>query len=150
MDYLKKLLAALALSGLALTGCAGVPAPAPTVTVTAEPSPAPTVTVTVEPEVTQEPTPTQENSRFGKGAMTDAEFASFVRNARPSMAQVSEENIVGLADSTCRAFDRGASFSQVLDALTQNNTEALAKDFAFTAGAGVRIYCPEHATKIEG
>lgn len=144
MDYLKKLLAALTLSGLALTGCAGTPAPAPTVTVTAEPSPAPTVTVTAEPE-----TP-QENSRIGKGAMTDAEFTAFVRNARPAMAQVSEENIVGLADSTCRAFDRGASFSQVLDALTQNNTEAIAKDFAFTAGAGVRIYCPEHVTKIEG
>lgn len=143
MDHLKKLLAALALSGLALTGCAGTPAPAPTVTVTAEASPAPTVTVTAEPE------PTQERSRIGKGAMTDAEFVTFVRDARPAMANVSEENIVGLADSACRAFDRGASLTSIIAAVTDNATGEVAASMVFTIGAGVRIYCPEYATSVD-
>jgi hypothetical protein len=145
---MKKLLATLALAGLALTGCStAAPAPTPTVTVTQTPEPAPTVTVTPEPEVTE----TQgEHSRVGKGAMTDAEFVKFIRDARPAMSNVTDENIVGLADSTCRAFDRGASFTQVIQAVTNNSTGEVAKSIGFTIGAGVRIYCPEYVTKVEG
>lgn len=117
---------------LALTGCAGDTEPTPTVTVTH--------TETVTPEPVEPPEPQTQQ------AMTDEEFAAFIRAEQPLMAEFPTFEIVELVTAACGAFDRGATIEEVLTVVSENsNNQSELNAIAFTIGAGVENYCPEHS-----
>jgi hypothetical protein len=147
-----------ALMSVSLVACSGTSTPAPTVTVTSTPTPTETKKVELEPAAPVTPVPSDDttdtkqraNPRAGTGAMTDTEFGDFVHKARPILADVPSASLVDLADSACNAFDRGATFGQVVSAITKSaSTTEMANALGFTIGAGVRIYCPEHVEKLK-
>jgi hypothetical protein len=139
-----KLAMVFALAGtLALTACGGNATPAPTVTVTH--------TATATPSPTHTETSSSGKSRAGKGSMTDEEFGDFIREARPFLEKVPTDKLVANAESTCNMFDRGETVEDVMKLTMEYfpDGEGL-KAMGFLMGAGVRIYCPEHAPKLEG
>jgi hypothetical protein len=127
----------LALSGIALatllSGCSvSTPVPQETVTITATPTPTTIPTQTKEAKLTSN--------------QKDAIFISTMRDKYPRTTNTDEE-LISLADSACRAFSRGASYADVAAAVIDNAGSQVGV-FAFAIGAGVVVYCPQHMDKM--
>lgn len=106
---------------LGMTAC-GLPAPAPTKT----------VTETAQPVAPEAPT-------------VEEEFATLVRDNTELEGTTNE--FVILAGSICDGFDSGMSFNSVVRVLTNEGISQW--DAGYMIGASVGAYCDEHANKFE-
>lgn len=142
MKKLIVLLATLAML-VGLTACSGMVTPSPTVTVTETQTATATPTPTPTPKAT---TPAESRS----GSLTDSEFVSFARDARPYLNKIPQKTMLDFVNAACNAFDRGATATEVGKVVT-DHAKSVEESGAlgFLIGAGTRIYCPEHASKID-
>ena len=127
MSKIASVLSALILA-VSLAACGGEATPD---------KPQPTVTVTAEPE-----TPEPESQ--------DEVFLGVVRDEYPVLEGLPDSQLVELATSACEVFDAGASARNVVDMIMQSSSNPDVQEaMAFTVGAGVGIYCPEHTDKFD-
>ena len=126
---MNKIISTIAALGLALSlaACNSDPETAPE-------QPTATVTKTVEPE--SEPLD------------RDAMYLNLVRDEYPDLAYIPDADIIGLAKSACGALDRGASGDDVARLILDNISPSERESIAFTVGAGVGVYCPEHVDEF--
>lgn len=111
----------------------------------AEPQPAqPTVTVTESP--TAEPE-TSEPDAYSR----EEAFIAVVRENQPVLDSIPDYELVSFAETACNAFDNGASLEDVFAAIVGNTSNGVMQEaMAFTIGAGVSAFCPQHEGLIEG
>jgi hypothetical protein len=160
---MKRSLAVIGISALALMGCSstnesGVGAvktyPPETTTTEVAPAPESTTLEPVVPETTTEPvvpdTTTPEAPPAAKvrtpvpqqGLSSSAVEAAYFTLIDEKAATVSHERGKELASAACDRLDANEDASTII------TSEANSVDEAFALGAGVAMYCPEHADDI--
>lgn len=154
---MKKTFIAVALTALfTLSACGmddNIPEPVPTVTetvqVTVTPTPTPTPTPTKEATPTETPS-AEVKSLAGEGSLSDKEFVEFVVQARPSLADMPQKDMISFVSSGCAALGRGATVQEIAGVIGKNAVSSEeAESLGFLFGSGVRIYCPEFVRLIE-
>lgn len=124
---MKKLIVAAASASftiLALTGCITI---SPT-------APAPPETVSAPPEPSAAPSPTKDS------------LEDFNAIAAENGTDITGEQMKTIGEAICRAFGRGASFKDVLDAGIDNFGNA--KLYGKLMGTSVRDLCPEYTADV--
>ena len=74
--------------------------------------------------------------------LSDADFATFIKNHTAAFDSSSDANIVKAAKSVCNIFDAGGNFNDVMGAISMSGVDPY--DAGYLAGAGVANYCPEY------
>ncbi len=105
------------------------------------PTPAPTASTAAPTAAVSTPAP---RAIPGQGKASDSYYVAFVRRTTTHLSAVTDSEIVGLAISTCGAFERGGSGREVIRAIIDNSAPSMHEDMATIIGAGVRNYCPEY------
>lgn len=84
------------------------------------------------------------NSAIGS-SMSDSEFGSLIREG--TGVEGTDAEWVSAAKATCRSFDNGTTFEDMVEAQTSNGFSYY--EAGFIIGASVSAYCPEHSDKFE-
>jgi hypothetical protein len=101
---------------------------------------------------TETPRARQTEQAPDPAAQRTALYLTTVRNQYPQAVAITDQTLIGLAESACDVFKAGGTSADIFLALLDGPDADVenAKVLAYAVGAGVAAFCPQYQDQISG